>query len=126
MRTTLAYSRISLMSLRRRDTASLNLSFTGTCTQPDDTGYDFISGRSPTVDISCGADACVARKIDGTAVAWVAYDPLAGGDAGAVDLTNVADISCGARACVALKTDNTAVAWGTPRPVATPVAKPQP
>ena len=67
------------MSLRRRETASLNLSFTGTCTQPDDTGYAFTAGLSPTADSSCGGNACVARKTDGTAVAW--GDSGSGGDA---------------------------------------------
>jgi len=76
-------------------------------------------------DISCGGYACVARKHDGTAVAWGHVDrggditctsagttescsPLTDG----VTLTNVADISCGGYACVARKHDGTAVAWG--------------
>merc|ERR1719160_2409573 len=64
----------------------------------------------------CGGypGACVARKTDGTAVAWghASY----GGDASSVDLTNVADVMCGFWACVARKTDGTAVVWGIKDP----------
>jgi len=38
----------------------------------------------------CGAYACVARKNDGTGVAW--GDHLRGGDASNVDLTHIADL----------------------------------
>ncbi|CAK0892911.1 unnamed protein product [Prorocentrum cordatum] len=38
-------------------------------------------------DVMCGGFACVARKNDGTAVAW--GSPYYGGDASGVDLTNV-------------------------------------
>jgi hypothetical protein len=58
----------------------------------------------------CGGYACVARKHDGTAVAW--GHGSYGGDASSVDLTNVADAMCGDRVCVARKHDGTAVAWG--------------
>merc|ERR1719401_630302 len=54
--------------------------------------------------------ACVARKNDGTAVAW--GWPYYGGNAANVDLTDVADAMCGGNACVARKNDGTAVAWG--------------
>eukprot|EP00959_Pyramimonas_sp_CCMP1952_P384222 8052306-Pyramimonas_sp.AAC.1 len=59
---------------------------------------------------SVGGGACVARKNDGTAVAWGVSS--GGGDASSVDLTNVADAMCGRSACVARKNDGTAVAWG--------------
>ena len=49
----------------------------------------------------CGGYACVAVKNDGTAEAW--GDPDWGGDATAVDLTNVATAMCGGMACVAVK-----------------------
>ena len=72
-------------------------------------------------DISCGGAACVARMINGTAVAW--GHPDWGGDIrctsddctplpAGVDLTDVADISCGGNACVARMINGTAVAWG--------------
>merc|ERR1712166_965186 len=80
------------------------------------------------VDISCGLyTSCVARKGDGTGVAWgwhgedfyhksgVAWR----GDATTIegmpasfDLTDLADISCGGDACVARKLDGTGLAWG--------------
>merc|ERR1712166_1465846 len=62
------------------------------------------------VDISCGENACVARKSDGTGVAW--GNSAHGGDASSVDLTDLVDISCGGRACVARKADGTGLAWG--------------
>ena len=63
-------------------------------------------------DASCGGHACVARKTDGSALAW--GQACCGGDASGVDLSsNVADVSCGEGvACVARKTDGSAVAWG--------------
>ena len=72
-------------------------------------------------DISCGGTACVARMINGTAVAWGLPDY--GGDIrctsvdctplpGDIDLTDVADISCGGKACVARKHNGDAYAWG--------------
>jgi len=61
-------------------------------------------------DISCGGDACVARKLDGTGLAW-GHGPH-GGDASSVDLTDLVDISCGRNACVARKSDGTGLAWG--------------
>ena len=66
------------------------------------------------VDISCGIQACVARKNDGTAVAW--GHPTGGGDARgpAWPLIDITDISCGGQVCVARKNDDTAVAWGYP------------
>merc|ERR1719272_1601993 len=62
------------------------------------------------VDISCGGNACVARKSDGTGLAW--GDSSYGGDAISVTLTDLVDISCGAGACVARKSDGTGLAWG--------------
>ena len=64
------------------------------------------------VDISCGINACVARKSDGTGVAW--GDWRYGGNASSVDLTDLVDISCGGYACVARKSDGTGLAWGDP------------
>jgi len=52
----------------------------------------------------------VARKGDGTAVAW--GHSGWGGDASSVDLTGVVDAMCGRRACVARKSDGTVVTWG--------------
>merc|ERR1712166_1533878 len=61
-------------------------------------------------DISCGGNACVARKLDGTGLAW--GNSGYGGDATGVDLTDLADISCGGGACVARKLDGTGLVWG--------------
>ena len=61
-------------------------------------------------DAMCGGYACVARKNNGTAVAW--GHGLYVGDASTVNLTNVADAMCGAQTCVAHRNDGTAVAWG--------------
>ena len=71
-----------------------------------------VSRRASTTrpSVMCGGHACVARKDDGTAVAW--GDSSKGGDASGVDLTTVAHIWCGVYACVALKNDGSAEAWG--------------
>merc|ERR1712166_416682 len=62
-------------------------------------------------DISCGGHACVARKLDGTGLAWGRSGNGWYRDASSVDLTDLADISCGRNACVARKSDGTGVAW---------------
>ena len=71
---------------------------------------DLTDDLTDVVDISCGNSACVARKSDGTGLAW--GDSNSGGDASSVDLTDLVDISCGGHACVARKTDGTGLAWG--------------
>jgi len=79
-------------------------------------GDSLYGGDASSVDltnvvyISCGDQACVARKEDGTGLAW--GDSTRGGDATSVDLTNLVDISCGGSACVALKEDGTGLVWG--------------
>ena len=60
--------------------------------------------------INSGRNTIFALPVPSSAVAWGFSS--AGGDASAVDLTNVADISCGGNACVARRTDGSAVAWG--------------
>ena len=62
------------------------------------------------VDTSCGGFACVARKLDGTGLAW--GPSTRGGGASSVDLTDLVDISCGWKVCVARKLDGTGLAWG--------------
>ena len=60
--------------------------------------------------INSGRNTIFASPVPSSAVAWGSSS--AGGDASAVNLTNVADISCGGYACVARKNDGSAVAWG--------------
>ena len=52
----------------------------------------------------------MARKLDGTVIAW--GSPDYGGGASAVDLTDVVDSPFGSTTCVAHKSDGTAIAWG--------------
>ena len=63
------------------------------------------------ISINSGRNTIFASPVPSSAVAWGSSDY--GGDASAVDLTNVADISCGGPACVARKNDGSAVAWGS-------------
>ena len=56
------------------------------------------------------ADQCIARKKDGTAVAW--GDTGQGGDASSVDLTNVHRVFVDNSRMAAIKTDGTLVLWG--------------
>jgi len=110
-------SKISLLFLALLGFVAKSTAFK-TCADPDGdvtTTNPFVCGNSSAfdevVDVSCGGNACVARKRDATAVAW--GDAAYGGDASGVNLTDVVDVSCGGSACVARKSGATAVvAWG--------------
>ena len=73
-----------------------------------DYGGSNVPSANNVVGVSCGGHACVARKLDGTVVAW--GDLNKGGDA--PPATDVVHVHCGGHACAALKSNGDAMVWG--------------